>query len=107
MSLCKECGSEVEWREENKGLQCFNAGTDVSHWDKCSQLKFERIKRTGEFFKETRAEGYITEFKRSGVQYTMQSSGVRRGKHAISKECGDCVPPWEVCSKPCPNAVPA
>lgn len=105
MSLCKACGHPINWIIEDDRWRCYNDGTKDDHFDLCSQLKFERIKRTGEFFEGKREQGYLTPFKPSGIQYTMQSSGIKRGKHKISKDCGRCVPPWDVCDRPCPNAL--
>jgi hypothetical protein len=86
------------------GWQCFNAGTTTTHWDQCSQRRFAKIKATGEYFETDASKGYLTDLKPSGIQFTFQSSGVKRGKHPI-KECGQCVPPWLECPNQCPNAL--
>jgi len=101
MSICKECGSTVEWVRGKKHMECRNPdGSD--HWDKCAQLKMARIRRTGEFFEEPNATGYLTAFKKSGVAYTMLI-GAPSGPVVIDKKgCKDCVPPWERCPNRCP-----
>ena len=102
---CKSCGASVDWKRESGSgkWQCFNAGTQVDHWDQCSKNKFERIKRTGEYFEDGKTKGYITALKPSGVQYTQQSKRVRGNLYKLSGYCADCCAPWEVCSWPCPD----
>lgn len=102
MATCKECGSEVWWHKVGspRKIQCFNPDGTI-HWDKCSQLRFERIRRTGEHFQHKSAEGYKTAFKKSGVQLTMESAGFV-GPKIDEKGCKRCVPPWEHCPNNCP-----
>ncbi len=99
MGICFECGLDVEWKRDGKRLQCFNPDGSV-HWDKCSQERFERIKRTGEYFKTDCAEGYVTPFKSAGVQYTMLAAGPVGSIDTAG--CNQCVPPWETCPNKCP-----
>jgi hypothetical protein len=38
--------------------------------------------------------------------FTSKSSGFVTGRNFnIVEGCDNCCPPWEVCSKPCPNAI--
>jgi hypothetical protein len=102
---CKTCGALVDWKREAGKWQCHNAGTTVDHWDACSKNKFDRIKKTGEYFENGTTKGYITDLKPSGVQYTQQSARVVGDRYKPSGDCADCCPPWEVCSFPCPDAI--
>lgn len=106
MSTCKQCGAPVLWVKEGSKKLCHNPdGSD--HWDLCSKLRFERIKRTGEYFQTKNGDkGYLTPLKRSGVQYVQQTSGWRKGKeYSKAAGCKHCVPAWEVCTNQCPAAV--
>lgn len=104
MSTCKECGAPVKWVHVRRRWQCLNPdGSD--HWDRCSQLRFERIKREGKYFEtDSGDKGYITALKKSGVQLVQQSSGVIASSRGAVSACRNCVPPWEVCET-CPNAL--
>jgi hypothetical protein len=102
MSTCKKCGGPVDWNQKNGRWHCYNAGTAIEHWDTCSDRRFAAIKASGKFFEEGATKGYRTMLKKSGVQYTQQSSGVIKAKRAIVP-CNDCVLPWEVCDFGCPN----
>ena len=65
ITSCKEgCGLQVEWRlKGNDGKkprwQCFNAGTDIAHWDSCSAARTKRVMAEGTPFKDANGEGYI------------------------------------------------
>ena len=96
MSTCKSCGLTIKWLKLSGKWFCHNPdGSD--HWDLCSKMRFERIKATGKRFDSETESGYLTDLKHSGVQFTMQTSGVIRGENYVPNEC-DCVP-WEVCDK--------
>ena len=105
MSLCKECGLEVNWTKSGRKWSCANPdGSD--HWDLCSQTKFARIKRTGEYFERGKTKGYLTEFKPSGVQLVQESSGRIKGAlYQPTGDCAECCAPWEICSRPCPDEL--
>lgn len=107
MSKCKKCGATVTWvqKQSDGSWQCYNAGTMTAHWDLCSERRFAAIKKTGEFFDHGETKGYRTDLKKSGVQYTQQSSGLIRSKHKIVP-CNECVPAWEECPFECANALP-
>ena len=105
MSLCKECGERVKWARDSSGsLQCYNADDESVHWDRCSQLKFERVKRTGERFEEKNSAGYYTPFKKSGVQYTHIKAEEVTGK-GPSGLCKNCTLPWEEPCAECPDRL--
>lgn len=105
MSNCKECGSEVNWVKVARRWFCHNPdGSD--HWDLCSKLKTERIKRTGEYIEIEEDKAYLTAFKKSGIHYMEQHANVARGKKfKKSRGCKQCVPPWEICPNGCPNSI--
>lgn len=112
MSLCKECGLEVEWKRESGSgrWQCHNAGTDTDHWDLCSKTRAARIKATGIPFKAKRGKekvtGYKTPFKRSGEQLTRAEHRPIRGRnYNPTGDCIGCCVPWEICTFPCPDAI--
>ncbi len=106
---CKSCNGAVIWkRKPGSGKwQCFEADGKTSHWDTCSQRRFQKIKDTGEYFEDPDAKGYLTDLKNSGIQYTEQRAPLIRAKKPLSGACTDCVPAWEVCPKPCPDAIGA
>ena len=101
MSTCKQCGLSVTWKEVDGKWLCWNAGTETDHWDSCSQARFERIKREGQFFSDELAEGYYTDLKRSGVQYTRLTAKAKPGRPKVINTCDNCVPPWETCPNGC------
>jgi hypothetical protein len=105
MIACKQCGAPVAWKQIDGRWHCHNQdGSD--HWDRCSQLRFERIKREGEYFALKNGDkGYWTHLKNSGVQFVQQTSGLVRSSAGPIVECRQCVPPWEVCPNQCPNAI--
>lgn len=106
MTKCKQCGAAVEWKRDESGKwMCHNAGTTTDHWDLCSKRRFDRIKETGEYFATEKSRGYFTDLKASGVQYVMQKSDMVPAKVHKRGHCNDCVPPWEICPKPCPIAI--
>lgn len=65
VSACKQgCGLPVEWRKQSvKGKrdhwQCFNAGTNTTHWDACSAARTKRVMAEGVPFKDEKGEGFI------------------------------------------------
>lgn len=108
--VCTQCGGRVIWRREGGKLQCFNADGATIHWDTCSKRRFERIKATGRLFEEDRAieavAGYKTKLKKSGEQlFRCAAKSIRGPAFKESGDCGQCVAPWEVCPRPCPNAI--
>lgn len=106
MSPCKQCDAPIQWVQIDGRWHCHNPdGSD--HWDRCSQLRFERIKRTGEYFETKKGDkGYRTPLKRSGVQYVQQTSGMIKGKRSKALgQCRQCVPAWETCPNQCPAAI--
>lgn len=99
MSICKQCGSSVNWVRRSGRTLCLNPdGSD--HWDLCSKRRFERIKRAGEHFKTEDAEGYKTPLKKSGVLYMHIRAESKHQSKGRSGECMECTPPWE---EPCAN----
>lgn len=110
MSACTQCDASVIWKQVDGKWQCFNADGVTVHWDSCSQRRFDRIRRTGTFFKRSlkpggRVEGYKTNLKPSGQQLTLTAAPVIKGSRAKrSGNCQQCVPPWEVCAG-CPDSV--
>ena len=67
VSLCKKgCGMEVYWRRPIGGgtPQCFNSGTDIVHWDSCSQARTKRVMAEGAPFADEKGEGFIFEGKK-------------------------------------------
>lgn len=109
MTLCKQCGLEIRWiwtwePGKRRTIQCFDLDGKI-HWDKCSATRFARIQRTGEKFDEGHTKGYYTPLKKSGVQYTQQTSGSIRGRnYHPSGACKQCCPPWGLCET-CPDKL--
>lgn len=102
MAKCKRCGLPVDWVKIGGRRFCYDKGTGIEHWSKCSSKRWESV-RKGVRFESKMISGYVTEGK---VYYEMISSGFNRGKEfKQSDECGHCCPPWEICSKPCPDAI--
>lgn len=114
MSICSQCGATVLWtRVSKRRKQCYNPDGSV-HWDECSRLRFERVKRTGEHFHGTdytaegdklHTEGYRSPFK-------TQLVGIRLDKLATGKDyrasgCDCDLPPWELCKPDCQHAIGA
>lgn len=98
MSPCKQCGLPVHWTKIGRRWHCHNAdGTD--HWDRCSQARTARIRRTGVPFERTisgtHETGYKTPLKKSG-ELLMSIAVPPKGK-ARTADCRECVPPWERC----------
>ena len=93
-ALCKECGSPVSFvKMPNGKLRPVNIdGSD--HFDRCSYLTFQRIKRDGVAFSDAAGEGY-------------EHRGKKHYAHLVGKaivgaqyvpSCGQCdVPPWVEC----------
>lgn len=111
MSTCGQCGSTVVWLRDGDRKKCENPdGSD--HWDRCSQLRFERVKRTGEFFTGTRTnseemklhvEGYRSPFK---TQLTLiRLDKLIKGKKWKPDGCDCGLPPWELCKPDCQHAI--
>lgn len=104
MSTCKQCLLQVIWEVVDSKWQCFNPDGSV-HWNLCSKHKFARIKTTGQLVMYDKDIAYLTNLKKSGIQYVEQHSGIVRGSnYNPSGECMDCVPPWEVCAA-CPDGM--
>ena len=110
MANCKKCGGNVTWKKIGNRWVCHNAGTKTDHWDSCSKRRTERIMATGlPFTKETGREyieGFKTDLKPSGEMLMLCAHVAIRGKHyRPSGDCAQCVPPWEICGWPCPDAI--
>lgn len=110
-TACKDCGGTVDWKQIDGRWRCFNAGTEVDHWDACSKNRWRQTVKTGERFENepTRTEsGKVDGGSRDGYRNSVHgtkldrvSSTVVRGKNyrPVQHQPGCEVPPWEVC--PC------
>ena len=104
MSACKQCGLPVQWTRIDGRWHCHNPDGE-DHFDLCSKAKFERIKRTGQYFETKSRDGYVTVFKSSGVQLVRDAfRPVCGDRYEPTGLCRDCVPPWEICAK-CPDGL--
>lgn len=109
MSICKSCGGNIKWTKLEGRWRCFNAGTEVDHWDACSKRRWAQVKATGERFenqvpksdKQTRS-GYAKSIH--GTKFDRIAAKSIKGIHyKPSGQCRQCVPPWSVCQT-CPDA---
>lgn len=97
MAICGKCKTEIEWVKVDGKWGCHNFGTTIDHWDLCSQLRTKQIIDTGKYFEDKQDKGYITNLKKSGVQYMQRNAKVKKGKKYIETiHSSDCVP-WEEC----------
>jgi hypothetical protein len=104
MSLCRECGTDVEWRKEQGCWQCFNVSDGKTHWDLCSKKKWQQVVATGERFDTPMQSGYLDSIR--GTRLSREAClPVKGDRFKSSKECKQCVPPWEDCGT-CPNIIP-
>lgn len=99
MATCKECGSTISFRKTDKGRMqpCEADGSD--HFDKCSQLQMERIRREGTRFDTPPESGYVWK-NREGRQIVKRdriSGDVRVGKMFVPPDHDCPTPPWEEC----------
>ncbi len=111
MSTCSACGADVTWVRVGKRKQCHNPdGSD--HWDLCSKLRFEQVKRTGVHFHGTahtaegdklHTEGYRSPFKTQLVSIHLEKPITGKGYRPDGCDCG--LPPWELCRSDCPHAI--
>lgn len=85
MSICKECGGSVIWRDR----QCFNADGS-SHWDKCSERRWQQAK-TGNPFADKTGEGFVHGGKR---KYAHRAGITVVGKDYVARP-DDGSLPWE------------
>lgn len=111
MSACKQCGAPVLWRKDGGRWQCYDPDGTTVHWARCSQLRFERIKREGEHFERSTSdetiEGYAFRDREGWAREQLvridtkpKRAPAKLGK-AI-KSCRQCVPAWEQCPNNCP-----
>ncbi len=82
MSLCKECGAQVEWIKDNGKWRCLNLGTEEDHWDKCSEIRTMRQFLQGKPFADDIVEGYETANR---LMYIHQVATTRFGKVVKTK----------------------
>lgn len=113
MSVCSQCGADVRWVQDGTRKQCHNLdGSD--HWDLCSKLRFERVKRTGVHFegRQINGEGAVLHVEGYRSPIKTQLVGIRLSKPVTGKnyrpdgcDCG--LPPWELCRPDCIHAIGA
>jgi len=82
VSLCKECGAQVEWVKDNGKWRCLNLGSEEDHWDKCSEIRTMRQFFQGKPFADDIGEGYETANRR---MYIHQVATTHRGKPVKTK----------------------
>ena len=110
--ICKQCGAPVRWVRIDGRWHCHNPdGGD--HWDLCSKLRFERIKREGEHFAERREYEFVEGYRYKDAEHRMREQLVRieakkrpaqKSVLAAIQACKQCVPPWQECLM-CPSQL--
>lgn len=86
MSTCKQCGATVNWIDR----QCFNLDGS-SHWDKCSERRWQQVKKDGEPFADKTGEGFVHDGKQ---KYAHRAGIVVTGKDYVAR-LDDGSLPWE------------
>lgn len=92
---CTACNGPIDWRKIDGRWQCFNAGTDVIHWDGCAQRRWGQVKATGTRFVRADHSGYRDSIH--GTKLDWQRSKAIRGSRYRPVDCRCGVPPWEWC----------
>lgn len=99
MATCRECGQPIAWKALPSGKYCPTELDGSDHFDKCSKVRFDRIKRDGTAFETAREAGYRVGTK---VKFTRLSSKPIRGKHYVPHTCTHAtpceIPPWDTCA---------
>ena len=100
MSTCKKCGSKVVWVLVGGRFTCQNPdGSD--HWDMCSKIIFEDVKKQGKHFIECRGmeivHGYRS--KKYGEKAYLREGTHTTGKgyKPVAHKEGCNVLPWDDC----------
>lgn len=111
MSTCPQCGADVTWAKVGAKKLCLNPdGSD--HWGLCSRLRFERVKRAGEYFHGQahtaqgallHTEGYRAPFKTQLVLIRLDKPVVGKNYRPDGCDCG--LPPWDLCRPDCRHAL--
>lgn len=114
MTTCRECGADVIWKRIAGRPFCYNPDGVTSHWDTCSKLKWEAVKRTGERFENKQDDhgntvsGYANSVHGTKLEMILSSFVTKPDKPRVpcGRDAGECKqPPWEVCAKKCPNRI--
>jgi hypothetical protein len=95
MSVCKKCGSSVDWQTIDGQLRCLNAdGSD--HWDLCRDITNAKFIEGATWFVHKNREGW----RKNGQELVMLERAYTHTTRTICPApCG--IPPWEVCTT-CP-----
>lgn len=96
MAVCNKCGGDIEWKRI--GSRWYALDLDGSeHFDTCSRLRMEKIRREGTPFTEDSGEGYRHHGK---DHFTRRSGQFIIGHNYVKKYCAaPCnIPPWEHCA---------
>lgn len=98
MSACRKCGDDINWVQQDGRWRCYNAGTEIDHWDSCSRRRWEQTVATGERFVEKHRSGYRKSVH--GTKIDRMTSGVIRGENykPVTHQPGCTAAPWEDCN---------
>lgn len=109
MGICKSCGGNVDWKKDSGRWQCFNAGTEVDHWDSCSARRWKQTVATGTRFENERQRNgdMFSGYEKSihGTRLDHIEKPMIFGKKYKPDGCDCGLPPWELCRSDCAHAL--
>ena len=114
MNTCEQCGAGVVWVRDIYGRwQCFNAGTDIDHWDSCSKRRWEQTVATGTPFENEKSvdangkpievSGYANSVHGTKLRQIDFHKAKAKGFHPFQHQPGCEALPWETCDCPGPR----
>jgi hypothetical protein len=97
-TICRECGQPIMFKRLPNGKLCPTALDGSDHFDTCSRLRAEIVKREGKLFERTIAGEHEIGYRWRGKDRLVQQDGlVIRGKDYVPPDHDCPAPPWEEC----------